>query len=77
MILLFDIGNTHTHLGLADRRRVVKQINIPTASWFKGDAGATGFAICRRGPRCKGRRCAASFRAPRRLFAGCSNAAGG
>ena len=25
MILLFDIGNTHTHLGLANRRRVVKQ----------------------------------------------------
>lgn len=38
MILLFDIGNTHTHLGLADTRRVVRQINIPTASWFKGDA---------------------------------------
>jgi type III pantothenate kinase len=38
MILLFDIGNTHTHLGLADYRCVVKQINIPTASWFKGDA---------------------------------------
>jgi type III pantothenate kinase len=38
MILLFDIGNTHTHLGLADRRRVVKQINIPTANWSRGDA---------------------------------------
>ena len=30
MILLFDIGNTHTHIGLADERRVVKQTNIPT-----------------------------------------------
>src|ERR1700683_4972277 len=38
MILLFDIGNTHTHLGLADRRRVVRQINIPTTSWLKGNA---------------------------------------
>ena len=36
MILLFDIGNTHTHLGLANRQRVVKQANIPTAGWFNG-----------------------------------------
>ncbi len=39
MILLFDIGNTHTHLGLANHKRVLKQINVPTASWFRGDAG--------------------------------------
>ena len=38
MILLFDIGNTHTHLGLAGHKRVVKQINIPTAQWFTGGA---------------------------------------
>jgi type III pantothenate kinase len=38
MILLLDIGNTHTHLGLATDKRVTKQANIPTASWFKGDA---------------------------------------
>ena len=38
MILLFDIGNTHTHLGLASHKRVVKQINIPTAQWFAGGA---------------------------------------
>jgi len=36
MILLFDIGNTNTHLGLASARRVVKQANIPTAAWFNG-----------------------------------------
>jgi type III pantothenate kinase len=36
MILLFDIGNTNTHVGLADARRVVKQANIPTALWFEG-----------------------------------------
>jgi type III pantothenate kinase len=36
MILLFDIGNTHTHLGLADHRRVRKQTNITTAGWFDG-----------------------------------------
>jgi type III pantothenate kinase len=34
MILLFDIGNTHTHLGLANERRVVRQGNIPTGAWF-------------------------------------------
>ncbi|MDB6022559.1 MAG: Type pantothenate kinase [Pedosphaera sp.] len=39
MILLLDIGNTHTHLGLANQSRVVKQANMPTASWFKEGAG--------------------------------------
>jgi type III pantothenate kinase len=38
MILLFDIGNTHTHVGLANDRRVVRQINIPTHEWPGGDA---------------------------------------
>jgi type III pantothenate kinase len=33
MILLFDIGNTNTHLGLANGERVVEQSNIPTAAW--------------------------------------------
>jgi type III pantothenate kinase len=40
MILLFDIGNTHTHVGLADGRRVLKQMNIPTRDWFGGKAAA-------------------------------------
>ena len=38
MILLFDIGNTNTHLGLANSRRVVKQADVPTAAWFNGTA---------------------------------------
>lgn len=38
MILLFDIGNTHTHLGLADDQRVVNQTDIPTLAWFGGGA---------------------------------------
>jgi type III pantothenate kinase len=38
MILLLDIGNTHTHLGLADARRVVRQADIPTFSWLAGGA---------------------------------------
>jgi type III pantothenate kinase len=37
-LLLFDIGNTHTHLGLANTRRVFRLANIPTASWFDGSA---------------------------------------
>jgi type III pantothenate kinase len=39
VILLFDIGNTHTHLGLANRRRIVKQANLPTSAWLEGRAG--------------------------------------
>src|SRR5580704_2881492 len=40
MVLLFDIGNTHTHIGLGDGRRVVKQTDIPTFAWFSGGAAA-------------------------------------
>ena len=40
MILLFDIGNTNTHVGLAGENRVAKQINVPTREWFGGKAGA-------------------------------------
>ena len=40
MILLFDIGNTHTHIGLANGRRVLKQTDIPTLTWFGGGAAA-------------------------------------
>ena len=35
LLLLFDIGNTHTHLGLADAHRVIKQANVLTADWFR------------------------------------------
>jgi pantothenate kinase type III len=38
VIILFDIGNTNTHLGLADDRRVIKQTNVPTIGWFDGTA---------------------------------------
>ncbi len=38
MILLFDIGNTHTHVGLANDRRMLRQINIPTQEWAGGNA---------------------------------------
>jgi type III pantothenate kinase len=38
LILLFDIGNTHTHVGLADGQRVVRQGDMPTFSWMAGGA---------------------------------------
>jgi type III pantothenate kinase len=41
MILLFDIGNTNTHVGLADDNRVVKQINLLTRDWFDGKAAVS------------------------------------
>ena len=62
MILLFDIGNTNTHVGLANDRRVVRQADIPTASWqsgrasaqlakFVGSARVDGTALCSVVPR--------------------------
>ncbi len=39
MLLLFDIGNTNTHLGLANDARVLKQASVPTRDWFDGSAG--------------------------------------
>ena len=55
--LLFDIGNTHTHLGLANERRVFRQVNIRTTAWlddtaskqvaaFVGKTKLTGAALC-------------------------------
>jgi type III pantothenate kinase len=38
MLLLFDIGNTHTHVGLATSAGVVRQANIPTREWFSSQA---------------------------------------
>jgi len=38
MILLFDIGNTNTHVGLANNQRIVRHTDIPTADWFAGKA---------------------------------------
>ncbi len=36
MLLLLDIGNTHTHIGFADASRVLNQFNIPTPDWMRG-----------------------------------------
>jgi type III pantothenate kinase len=38
-VLLLDIGNTHTHIGLSDGRGVVRHEDMPTAYWREGKAG--------------------------------------
>lgn len=38
MILLLDIGNTNTHIGLANSLRVVRQWDMPTSEWFRKGA---------------------------------------
>ncbi len=76
MLLLLDIGNTHTHLGLADARGVRKQSNIKTALWttggvdaplrrFVGKAKIEGVSLCSVVPAVTGK--AAAF--TRRVFA--------
>jgi pantothenate kinase, type III len=40
MILLFDIGNTNTHVGLANESRVLRQTDIATAKFLTGNAAA-------------------------------------
>src|SRR5215203_3542629 len=40
MILLLDIGNTNTHLGLANASQITRQANIPTQIWRAGQAKA-------------------------------------
>lgn len=63
MILLFDIGNTHTHVGLADAGRVRRHTDIPTREWDSGSAEARvkrfvglakleGVSVCSVVPRC-------------------------
>ena len=62
MLLLIDIGNTHTHVGLANDRRVVRQFEVTTTGWSKdslrralrnwvGSAPLLGLALCSVVPR--------------------------
>ena len=57
MILLLDIGNTHTHLGLANSKRVLRQADIPTASWFSGRAARLIQQFANRSPISAGALC--------------------
>jgi type III pantothenate kinase len=44
MIALLDIGNTHTHIGLANSRRVLRHADVLTKEW---NAGASRSAAAR------------------------------
>jgi type III pantothenate kinase len=57
MILLLDIGNTHTHVGIARGGRVLRQVSLPTRGWMEmgnrrqvkrwvGRATPLGGALC-------------------------------
>src|SRR5689334_7830623 len=61
-LLLLDLGNTHTHLGLANGTRVLRQMDIRTTAWsddtalaqlrrFVGRHRITGAALCSVVPR--------------------------
>ncbi len=50
MILLFDIGNTNTHLGLANARRVLRQADLPTQKWVQGGAAERVIEFARSKP---------------------------
>lgn len=50
MILLFDIGNTNTHIGVANAGRVLRKIEIPTRSWFNAGVKDSIMRIAGRNP---------------------------
>src|SRR5688500_17836017 len=39
-LLLFDVGNTHIHVGIARRTRVRQTFNLPTNTWSRRTARA-------------------------------------
>jgi type III pantothenate kinase len=48
MIALFDVGNTHTHIGVAGVRGVTRQIDLPTGGWKTGVAQRAAARFFRR-----------------------------
>jgi type III pantothenate kinase len=38
MIALFDVGNTHTHVGLGTGEGILRHLDLPTAGWKTGAA---------------------------------------
>ena len=47
MLLLLDIGNTHTHLAIAHQHRLSRPANLPTAAWTGGEMLALLTRHCR------------------------------
>ena len=76
MILLFDIGNTHTHLGLAGRVAGRQTSQHPDRRVARGRRGNGSSPDSLAAPRWKERRFAAWFPAPPRRCAACSGGAG-
>jgi type III pantothenate kinase len=50
MIALLDIGNTHTHIGLADSRRVLRQTDVLTGQWRAGTARSAAARFLKKAP---------------------------
>jgi len=50
MIALLDIGNTHTHLGLAKARRVLSHADVLTAAWRAGASQAAAARFLKKAP---------------------------
>jgi type III pantothenate kinase len=50
MIALLDIGNTHTHLGLANARRVLRHADVRTQDWRDGAAKSAAARFLRQAP---------------------------
>src|ERR1700679_3986113 len=50
VIALLDIGNTHTHIGLADSRRVLRQTDVLTQQWRAGTARADAARFLNKAP---------------------------
>jgi len=48
MLLLLDIGNTHTHVGLADHKGVRSHTNIPTEAWSDRSAADGIYKLIRK-----------------------------
>jgi type III pantothenate kinase len=50
MIALLDIGNTHTHLGLADARGVLRHADVLTQEWGAGASKSAAARFLRKAP---------------------------
>jgi type III pantothenate kinase len=46
-VLLADIGNTHTHLGLAHGDRIVRLTHVPTGAWLRREGKTLLADYCR------------------------------
>jgi type III pantothenate kinase len=50
MIALLDIGNTHTHIGLSNSRRVLRHMDVPTREWRAGASKSAAARFLKKAP---------------------------